>query len=83
MIDALEQTGTSGLGIVILIEYIENKILVLKSRGHLRAAYEPFSKQILEVDAPGLITPNLSWFTYKNNPRPMSPYEKNAVLTKV
>jgi microcystin degradation protein MlrC len=58
------------------IEPTDKKILVLKSRGHFRAAYEPFSKLILEVDAPGLTTPNLSWFTYKNIPHPVWPFDK-------
>jgi len=57
------------------IEPTEKKILVLKSRGHFRAAYEPFSKHILEVDAPGLTTPNLEWFTYHNIPRPIWPFD--------
>ena len=60
------------------IEPTDKKILVLKSRGHFRAAYEPFSKKILEVDAPGLTTPNLSWFTYRNIKRPMWPFDKEA-----
>ena len=58
------------------IEPTDKKILVLKSRGHFRAAYEPFSKLVLEVDAPGLTTPNLSWFTYHNIPRPIWPFDK-------
>ena len=57
------------------IEPTDKKILVLKSRGHFRAAYEPFSKQIIEVDAPGLTTPNLEWFTYHNIPRPIWPFD--------
>ena len=60
------------------IEPTDKKILVLKSRGHFRAAYEPFSKQILEVDAPGLTTPNLGWFTYHNIPRPIWPFDDQA-----
>ncbi len=57
------------------IEPTDKKILVLKSRGHFRAAYEPFSKQVIEVDAPGLTTPNLNWFTYQNIPRPIWPFD--------
>jgi microcystin degradation protein MlrC len=60
------------------IEPTDKKILVLKSRGHFRAAYEPFSKQILEVDTPGLTTPNLEWFTYHNIPRPIWPFDDQA-----
>ncbi|MCW4050234.1 MAG: M81 family metallopeptidase [Candidatus Bathyarchaeota archaeon] len=58
------------------IEPTDKKILVLKSRGHFRAAYEPFSKMVLEVDAPGLTTPNLEWFTYQNIPRPIWPFDQ-------
>jgi microcystin degradation protein MlrC len=57
------------------IEPTDKKILVLKSRGHFRAAYEPFSREVIEVDAPGLTTPNLSWFTYRNVPRPIWPLD--------
>jgi microcystin degradation protein MlrC len=57
------------------IEPMEKKILLLKSRGHFRAAYEPFSKEVIEVDAPGLTTPNLKWFTYRNVPRPIFPLD--------
>jgi len=58
------------------VEPTDKKILVLKSRGHFRAAYEPFSKEIIEVDAPGLTSPNLSWFKYTNIPRPIWPFDK-------
>ncbi len=58
------------------IEPTDKKILVLKSRGHFRAAYEPFSKEIIEVDAPGLTTPNLHRFTYSHIPRPIWPFDK-------
>ena len=57
------------------IEPTDKKILVLKSRGHFRAAYEPFSKEIIEVDAPGLTSPNLSWFKYVKIPRPIWPFD--------
>ncbi len=58
------------------VEPTDKKILVLKSRGHFRAAYEPFSRAVFEVDAPGLTTPNLEWFTYRNIPRPIWPFDK-------
>jgi microcystin degradation protein MlrC len=57
------------------IEPTDKKILVLKSRGHFRAAYEPFSTEVIEVDAPGLTTPNLNWFKYHNIPRPIWPFD--------
>ena len=58
------------------VEPTDKKILVLKSRGHFRAAYEPFSRAVIEVDAPGLTTPKLGWFTYSNIPRPIWPFDK-------
>jgi microcystin degradation protein MlrC len=58
------------------IDPTDKKILILKSRGHFRAAYEPFSKMVLEVDAPGLTTPRLEWFTYHNIPRPIWPFDQ-------
>jgi microcystin degradation protein MlrC len=58
------------------IEPTDKKILVLKSRGHFRAAYEPFSEGIIEIDAPGLTSPNLELFTYKNIPRPIWPFDE-------
>ena len=58
------------------IEPTDKKILLLKSRGHFRAAYEPFSKEVIEVDGPGLTTHNLKRFNYKNIPRPIWPFDK-------
>jgi microcystin degradation protein MlrC len=57
------------------IEPRDKKILLLKSRGHFRAAYEPFCREVIEVDAPGLTTPNLKWFHYRNVPRPIFPLD--------
>ncbi len=58
------------------IEPTDKKILLLKSRGHFRAAYEPFSKEVIEVDGPGLTSPNLQRFTYSKIPRPIWPFDK-------
>ena len=58
------------------IEPTDKKILLLKSRGHFRAAYEPFSKEVIEVDGPGLTTPNLKRFTYTKIPHPIWPFDK-------
>lgn len=57
------------------IEPTEKKILVLKSRGHFRAGYEPFAKEIIEVDAPGVASPNLKQFPYKHVRRPIFPLD--------
>ncbi len=60
------------------IEPFNKKILVLKSRGHFRAAYEPHAKEVIEVDAPGITSPNLSLFTFRHIPRPMWPLDDNS-----
>ena len=54
------------------------RILVVKSRGHFRAAYEPFAAEIIEVDAPGVASPNLSRFTYIELTRPIWPLDPAA-----
>jgi len=58
------------------IEPTEKKILIVKSRGHFRAGYEPFAKEIIEVDAPGVASPNLKQFPYKHLRRPIFPLDE-------
>jgi microcystin degradation protein MlrC len=53
----------------------EKKILVIKSRGHFRAWIEPIAKKIIEVDAPGMASPNLQILPYKNVRRPIFPLD--------
>jgi microcystin degradation protein MlrC len=54
--------------------------VVVKSRGHFRAAFGEFFRddQILEVDAPGLTTQGLHNLPYRNIPRPMYPLDPDA-----
>ena len=51
--------------------------VVVKSRGHFRAAFGEFFRddQIVEVDAPGLTTQGLHNLPYRNIPRPMYPLD--------
>jgi microcystin degradation protein MlrC len=57
--------------------------VVLKSRGHFRAAFDEFFKpsQIIEVDAPGLTSPILSRFDFERLPRPVIPLDEVADWT--
>ena len=57
------------------IEPTERKMLVLKSAAHYRAAFDPIAKLTIEVDAPGLTSPNLSYFDFQNVRRPMYPLD--------
>jgi microcystin degradation protein MlrC len=57
------------------IDPLAEKILVLKSTIHYRAAFEPIAHAILEVDAPGLSSSNLSRFEFKKVRRPIFPLD--------
>jgi len=54
--------------------------VVVKSRGHFRAGFDEFfrSEQVIEVDAPGLSSPVLTRFDFKNLPRPVFPIDRDV-----
>ena len=56
------------------------RTLVVKSRGHFRAAFVGFTsdERILEVDCAGLTTPNLSTLPWTRMPRPVYPIDAEA-----
>jgi microcystin degradation protein MlrC len=56
------------------------RTLVVKSRGHFRAAFDGFAPdgRILEVDCPGLTTPNLKRLEWTRMPRPVHPIDDDA-----
>lgn len=57
------------------------RTLVVKSRGHFRAAFEGFAppERVIEVDCPGLTTPNLRSLPWRHLPRPVYPIDEDAV----
>ncbi len=57
------------------IEPTQRKIVVVKSSIHYRAAYTPIAAQIIEVDAPGLVCPDLKRFDYRKVRRPIFPLD--------
>jgi microcystin degradation protein MlrC len=57
------------------IDPLAEKILVVKSTVHYRAAFEPIARAILEVDAPGLSSSNLARFDFKRVRRPIFPLD--------
>jgi len=61
------------------IDPLLEKILVVKSTIHYRAAFEPIAKEIIEVDAPGLSSSNLSRFEYRRIRRPIFPLDPDLV----
>lgn len=59
------------------VDLAEARVLVAKSRGHFRAAFEGFAApgDIFEVDCPGLTTPNLGTLPWTRLPRPVYPLD--------
>ncbi len=57
------------------IDPLDEKILVVKSTIHYRAAFEPIAKEIIEVDAPGLSSSNLARFAFTRVRRPIFPLD--------
>lgn len=57
------------------IEPTERRIVVLKSAAHFRAAFEPIATKVIEVEAPGISSPNLHSFNYERLRRPIYPLE--------
>jgi microcystin degradation protein MlrC len=57
------------------IEPERERIVVVKSSVHYRAAFEPIAREIIEVDAPGLSSSNLTRFAFANVRRPIFPLD--------
>jgi microcystin degradation protein MlrC len=57
------------------IDPLRKKIVAVKSAHAFRHAYERFAKLILEVDTPGITSPNVSRFTYRRVRRPIYPLD--------
>ena len=57
------------------IEPERERVLVVKSTIHYRAAFEPLAREIIEVDAPGLSSSNLARFAFAHVRRPIFPLD--------
>ena len=57
------------------IEPMDRKLIALKSAVHYRADYTPIAHEIVEVDTPGVHSPNLANFSYENIRRPIYPLD--------
>ena len=51
------------------------RFVVVKSSVHYRAAHEPVASEIIELDTPGLTSPRLAGFKFKNIRRPIFPLD--------
>jgi microcystin degradation protein MlrC len=57
------------------------RVVIVKSRGHYRAGFDVFfpDDRIVDVDSPGLTTPNLRNVPFKRLPRPVWPLDPQTV----
>jgi microcystin degradation protein MlrC len=58
------------------IDPLGERIVVVKSTIHYRAAFEPIAHRIIEVDAPGLSSSNLTRFAFTHVRRPIFPLDQ-------
>ena len=63
------------------IDISKIQCLIVKSRGHYSAGFDEFfaDEQIMDVDSPGLTTPNLKRLSFKALPRPVWPIDDDVV----
>ena len=64
------------------IEPQARKLIALKSAVHFRADYTPIAHQILDVDTPGVHSPNLFSYDYQKLRRPIYPLDPTVTYGK-
>jgi microcystin degradation protein MlrC len=64
------------------LDPLAEKIVVVKSTIHYRAAFEPIAKEIIEVDAPGLSSSNLARFEFTRVRRPIFPLDPETTFPR-
>lgn len=62
------------------IEPEKMQIIGVKSSVHFRAAFTPIAKEIIEVDTPGLTSPDFSKLTFRKLPRPIYPFDPDTTF---
>jgi microcystin degradation protein MlrC len=54
------------------------KYVLIKSRQHFRAGFEPIARHIVLCDGDGCTSSDLRLFTYRKRPRPLYPFETDV-----
>ncbi len=64
------------------IDLAAARSIIVKSRGHFRAGFDEFAtgERVLEVDTPGITSPNLAQFTWTRLTRPSYPLDPDTVF---
>ena len=65
------------------IEPKAHKLIALKSAVHFRADYTPIAHQILDVDTPGVHSPNLFSYDYQKLRHPIYPLDPATTYEKI
>ena len=58
----------------------QKRYVLIKSRQHFRAGFEPIAKHIVMCDGDGCTASDLKLFTYKNIKRPLYPFDPDMRL---
>jgi microcystin degradation protein MlrC len=77
VVSVRQQCKDTAMFEVFGIDIATARSVIVKSRGHFRAAFDLLfpDDRIVEVDVPGLTTPILSRVPYRNVPRPIFPLD--------
>ena len=51
------------------------RYVLIKSRQHFRAGFEPIARHIVLCDGEGVTSSDLRLFTYRKRPKPLYPFE--------
>lgn len=75
-----QQASDPGYFEMLGVDLSKVRVLVVKSRGHFRAAFDEYfpDDRIFEVDVPGLTTPVLTRVPWRRMPRPMYPLDADT-----
>ncbi|MGE0719736.1 MAG: M81 family metallopeptidase [Alphaproteobacteria bacterium] len=78
-----QQTIDPGYFENVGVSVTDARTVVVKSRGHFRAGFSKYFKpeQIIEADVPGLTSPNLGNFEFRNVVRPLFPLDRDTTWT--
>jgi microcystin degradation protein MlrC len=56
------------------------RYVLIKSRQHFRAGFEPIARHIVLCDGEGVTSSNLARFDYRRRPRPLYPFERDTTF---
>lgn len=56
------------------------QVIIAKGVNAPRFAYVPIAAELIQVDTPGVTSADLRRFSYRNRPRPLFPFERDAVF---